>query len=537
MVARGWARHGWRASSLAIGVLVLTPPLAQAQSTAGPFGFATAFAPPTLVTDASDDTSLGPAAVALTDTVTVVGRIGADGSGMIDFKLFGPDDLNCSGPAIDQFNVPYPMADNSPVTSVPFPPTKAGTYRWKVTYSGDPDNMGAESLCDPANQTIVAKATPALSTTASPAITLGAAGALTDSATVSGQVSPQSGATIDFSLYGPDDATCAAAAIFTSSGVPYSPKSSAVSSAPFVPTAPGTYRWVASYSGDANNNSASGACNDANESTLVSAAITIPPVGPPDPDGDGLVVDNCPDVANADQLDADGDGVGNACEVGLSGKLAPVAGTRVKLSVTSGEVFVKLPATASTRAAGPDPGSGFISLKGVSNVPVGSTVDARAGTLSVTAAASTGPRPRTVSGRMSAAVFLIKQRKARRATRTRKATRPYVDLQLTHDSAMLAAARCRRPGPAGAGTGIVRRLSGSSTKGLFRTVGAAATVVVENATWNVVDRCDGTVTQVGRGRVTLIDRIRKRTIRLRAGQAYRVRANFLVQQSIKGITR
>src|SRR2546423_1570687 len=31
----------------------------------------------------------------------------------------------------------------------------------------------------------------------------------------------------------------------------------------------GTYRWTASYSGDANNNSTATACNDANESVVV----------------------------------------------------------------------------------------------------------------------------------------------------------------------------------------------------------------------------------------------------------------------------
>src|SRR5439155_1008553 len=43
-------------------------------------------------------------------------------------------------------------------------------------------------------------------------------------------------------------------------------------SAPFTPTAPGTYRWIATYSGDANYTAATTACNDANESSVVTQA-------------------------------------------------------------------------------------------------------------------------------------------------------------------------------------------------------------------------------------------------------------------------
>src|SRR5436853_7191629 len=53
-------------------------------------------------------------------------------------------------------------------------------------------------------------------------------------------------------LYGPDDATCGGAVIFSST-VAVSGNGD-YTSASFTANVAGTYRWVASYSGDANNN-------------------------------------------------------------------------------------------------------------------------------------------------------------------------------------------------------------------------------------------------------------------------------------------
>jgi hypothetical protein len=117
----------------------------------------------------------------------------------------------------------------------------------------------------------VEKATPTLATTASGTITVG--GQLTDTAVVSGLVSP-AGGTVDFRLYGPDDAACERAPVFESLGRPLDANGAATSE-PFTPKQGGVYRWRAFYSGDANNNPVAGACNDANESTLVIGPPTV----------------------------------------------------------------------------------------------------------------------------------------------------------------------------------------------------------------------------------------------------------------------
>jgi hypothetical protein len=146
---------------------------------------------------------------------------------------------------------------------------------------------------DTSKSTVDALNRPVVNATASPNITLGA-GALSVSANVSGRDTPVAGATLDFRLYGPDDATCATAPAFQSLAIAYPAAGGAVSSAPFQPVLPGTYRWVASYSGDANNAPVTSACGAAGTMTVVTA-----PLAASDRDEDGVrdSLDKCPGFA------------------------------------------------------------------------------------------------------------------------------------------------------------------------------------------------------------------------------------------------
>src|SRR3989449_9297385 len=79
-------------------------------------------------------------------------------------------------------------------------------------------------------------------------------GSISDTATLAGG-SGTLGGSITFTLYGPNDATCGNAAIFTNIKPVVSSGGGAgtASSDPFTPSQAGTYRWKASYSGDINN--------------------------------------------------------------------------------------------------------------------------------------------------------------------------------------------------------------------------------------------------------------------------------------------
>lgn len=223
------------------------------------------------------------------------------------------------------------------------------------------------------------------------------------------------------------------------------------------------------------------------------------------------------DPCGPGQPDRDGDGIPDACDTALPpGNRPVVAGSVARVQLVSGQVFVKLPGSALADGAP----AGFVPLKGVATIPMGSVVDARQGTLALTtAAAYRGPSTQSV--RLSAAIFAVRQAGAKQGPHKGiPRGRPYADLVMQTPAG--AASACGH----GPGKGVVRTLSGAGA-GFFRTVGAASTAIVAGtATWSVADRCDGTLTSVGRGRVRVLDLHTHRTRTVRAGQAFLVRARL-----------
>jgi LPXTG-motif cell wall-anchored protein len=99
--------------------------------------------------------------------------------------------------------------------------------------------------------------------------------AITDTATLTGRVSPITGSTVTFNLYGTTDTTCSSLPVFVSSVVIAA--NGTATSAAFTPVLPGVYRWVATFGGDANNNGVSGTCGDPAETiTVEAAALPVP---------------------------------------------------------------------------------------------------------------------------------------------------------------------------------------------------------------------------------------------------------------------
>ena len=81
--------------------------------------------------------------------------------------------------------------------------------------------------------------------------------------------------TITFNVYGPDDEDCSGEPSFTSE-VDVNGEGD-YSSEEFTPSAAGTYRWTAEYSGDDNNDAVTSACNAENEASVVTEDSTMTP--------------------------------------------------------------------------------------------------------------------------------------------------------------------------------------------------------------------------------------------------------------------
>jgi hypothetical protein len=197
---------------------------------------------------------------ALTDSANVTGF---NPTGTVTFSIFGPNNANCAtgdaGASLETWVVDLSNGKAKVPATDGYKTSTPGTYNWVATYNGDNQNLPAASSCG-SESVVVGKASPTIVTTASVGGPVGTL--IHDSAQVSGGDNPTG--TVSFFLYPPSDANCTSGdspgwvqRVDATLGADGSATSAGT---PFKTTEVGTYNWIATYTGDANNDSASTQC-------------------------------------------------------------------------------------------------------------------------------------------------------------------------------------------------------------------------------------------------------------------------------------
>jgi hypothetical protein len=167
----------------------------------------------------------------------------------------------------------------------------------------------------------------------------------------------------------------------------------------------------------------------------------------------------------------------------------------VDATVVSGTVLIQVP-----------PSQKFVRLQTGDVIPVGSTVDTTNGRVRITIALPSGKLQATD---FFQGIFKVTQAKAGLAT-----------MVLGGGSFKSCGARA---GAIAAKAKVIRQLWGNGA-GQFRTKGRYATAAIRGTTWDTVDRCDGTLIKVTKGRILVTDLKTKKKITLAAGQSYLAKA-------------
>jgi hypothetical protein len=153
----------------------------------------------------------------------------------------------------------------------------------------------------------------------------------------------------------------------------------------------------------------------------------------------------------------------------------------------SGKVLVKKPGSNT-----------FVEVDASQGIPLGSTVDAKAGVIELTARVGQ-------KAQFSEGIFKVTQSGAT------------TDLTLVEPLAS-----CMKKAKAAAAKPKTRKLWGDGS-GSFRTRGQYSAATVRGTRWLVQDSCAGTLTKVARGVVSVRDDVKKKTVLVKAGGSYLAR--------------
>ena len=207
----------------------------------------------------------------------------------------------------------------------------------------------------------------------------------------------------------------------------------------------------------------------------------------------------------------------------------PVLGQSFNFSPVSGTIYVKLPSggAADGHAAALTKGTGFVQLTQPRQLPAGTQVDSRAGTIRL-GAANVGPGGRTQAVTLGGAIFTDNQ--VRRGLHKGLTTMALIEGDFagapSYSQCGVYPAGDHSAATVAAGSPVLQTLNASESGNpppKFRTQGKYAGGTVRGTVWSTSDLCTGTLIVVRRGTVAVTDFVRHRTILVHAGHQYLAR--------------
>jgi hypothetical protein len=209
----------------------------------------------------------------------------------------------------------------------------------------------------------------------------------------------------------------------------------------------------------------------------------------------------------------------------------PVLGKTVNVETVSGTVLVALPPAAQASAAGTldaslaaplqaateslSKGLHFIPLIEARQIPVGSVLETTAGVARIETATASSNKPQF--GDFGAGIFqLLQARKQKGLTE--------LDIMDAHSAREVCATLGKRAAVAAKLSSKALGRLNANAHGKFSTRGQYSAATVRGTVWSVANQCDGTLTKVQRGVVSVRDFVRRKTITLFTGQSYLARA-------------
>ncbi len=213
----------------------------------------------------------------------------------------------------------------------------------------------------------------------------------------------------------------------------------------------------------------------------------------------------------------------------------PVLGKAVNVTPVSGIVYIELPPGATlASAASVSPlspfalgaqavealtkGQAFIPLTEARQIPVGSVLETTGGVVGITTATTASRKGKPQTGDFGGGIFkLLQNRKQKGLTD--------LDIVDNHGASQVCATVGKK------GKALAAKLSSktlgrvnASGHGHFAVRGQYSAATVRGTVWSVANRCEGTLTHVTRGVVSVRDFSRRKTITLFTGQSYLAKA-------------